>query len=168
MLAHISELCLNTVVFQGIISVPQFWLFFSFMIHKLDSIPGNKDSIVSGLRIGIGLLKSSPSVFRVHSEWKTTGGCTTIYLFFNPCWWPSGLLPLSLLLQAVLRRSMSGACSLPVCTEWNCFKEQAVCLVCWVCPTGPQSLLTQKCSDFLKPHSTEEYQAFKFQPAWWL
>lgn len=77
MLAHISEHCLNTVVFQGIISVFSILFFFSFMIHKLNSIPGNKDSIVSGLRISIGLLKSSPSVFRVHSEWKTTGGYTT-------------------------------------------------------------------------------------------
>lgn len=35
------------------------FFFFSFLTHKLDSIPGNKDSIVSGLRIDIGLPKSS-------------------------------------------------------------------------------------------------------------
>lgn len=41
--------------------------------HITDSIPGNKDSVVSQLRITINLLKSLPDVFRVQSRLRTRG-----------------------------------------------------------------------------------------------
>lgn len=60
--------------------------FISFMMHRLDSIPGNKDITVFGLNVNMGLLKSFPSVFREQSELRTTDTDTVqfIHIFKIP------------------------------------------------------------------------------------